>query len=170
MATVFEELVICNGGLRSSNIIYPAGSIDNADIAAGADIAGTKLECHFTLPYWQVHGTAVVAATAPLKIMRATGTLMSVEAQITGVIATGGDRTVDVDLQRSVGTGAPATMLSAAIQFTSASVLRTTATATLAATSLADGDALYMVITVAGAAGNQAQGLLVTVHIREKAA
>lgn len=170
MPTVFEEMVIVNNTFRAAEIQYPSGSIDNADIASGADIAGTKLECHFAIPYWQAHGTAIAAATVPIKIMRAAGTLMSVEAQITEAVATGNDRTVDVDLKRSVGTGAPSTMLTAPIQFDDGSSLRTTATATLAATSLADGDSLYIVVSVAGGNGDQAKGLLVTVHLREKAA
>lgn len=156
------------GTLSAKTVVLPAGVVSNTAVSAAAAIAATKLEHQFGLRYNQAPGTAVVADTQDLHIVHGvTGEVVSVEAALTGAIATGADRTVDVDLQKSTGAGAFATILMATVQFTNASVLRTVSAATISSTALVDGDILRMVVTVAGAAGVQAQGLIVTVQIRE---
>jgi hypothetical protein len=112
--------------------------------------------------------TSVVALTKDIHIVAGqSGTLKSFEAVICGAIATGADRTISVDLQKSTGAGAFATVLTAPIGFTNVSVLRTAVAAALASASLVDGDVLRVVVTVAGAAGAQATGLLVTLTYSE---
>lgn len=100
----------------------------------------------------------------------ATGELLDVDAFI-AVVATGADRTITVDVQKSTGAGAFATIMTATIGFTNASAVRTAVSGTLAAGAgtLVAGDILQVVVTVAGAAGNQATGLTVSLKIREKA-
>ena len=110
---------------------------------------------------------AVTALTKWVHIVRgATGTVVSVEAAI-AVVATGADRTITVDLHKSTGAGAFATILSATIGFTNASAVRTMVAGTISTATLADGDILAVVVTVAGAGGNQATGLTVTVNLGE---
>lgn len=101
-----------------------------------------------------------------IHIARASGTLKAFEA-IIATVATGADRTVTVDLQKSTGSGAFATVLSATIGFTNASAVRTIASGTISGTTFVDGDIFQIVVTVAGAAGNQAQGLLVALNFEE---
>jgi len=159
-----------NGNLSSKTFAPPSGSITNAHISASADIDATKVEHQLALDYEQLPGTAVVADTRDLHIVHgATGSVVSFRAAITGTIATGADRTVNVDLQKSTGAGAFATILSATLEFDNASVLRTVATSAVATPALVAGDILRVVVTVAGAAGNQALGLIATATIREDA-
>lgn len=159
-----------NGTLSAKTFNAPSGAISNAQISATADIDATKLEHQHFLNYQQVPGTAVVAATVDLAIVRgATGTVVAFQAAITGTIATGADRTVNVDLQKSTGAGAFATILSATLLFNNVSVLRTMVAAAIATPGLVAGDILRVVVTVAGAAGNQALGLIATATIREDA-
>jgi hypothetical protein len=144
------------------------GTLADAAIAANAGIQHTKVIQKFKKTYTQVPGTAVVAATADIHIVDgATGLSLFLKAAITGAIATGGDRTVNVDIQRSTGGGAFATVLTATIQFTNADTLRTVKSTTFSATGLVVGDILRIIITVAGAAGAQAQGIVVEYGVQE---
>ncbi|WP_254509893.1 hypothetical protein [Anatilimnocola floriformis] len=145
----------------------PAASVGNATIAGAAGIEATKVVHQFPLHVQQVPGSAVVSATTLIHISRAVGTVVSIEA-ITTTPATGGDRTVSIDLQKSTGAGAFASILSAPFTLTNATVARTVALGMIPSPSLIDGDVLQVVVTVAGAAGSQAQGLLITVTLREE--
>lgn len=115
--------------------------------------------------------TTVAAVTETFYIVRgANGTVRSVTAAITGAIATGNDRTVDVDIKKSTGGGSFSTILSAAIQFDDSSVLRTAQNATISSPAVVAGDILQVVITVAGSNLAQATGLTVSVLISEESA
>lgn len=149
------------------NITIPNGGITNPMIATAAGIEATKLEHQYSFGHYQTTGTAVVAAVQDFFIARSTGTIVQFEAAVTGAIATGGDRTVTCDLQKSTAAGAFATVLSSTIVLDNTSVLRTLEAGTISGTTFIDGDILRFVITVAGAAGNQAQGVIVTATIRE---
>lgn len=143
----------------------------NNDIDTAAAIAATKLQGEFNVPLTQT-GT-VVAATQYVHVVRGVnGQVVALQAAITETIATGGDRTVTLDLARSTGAGAFASILSSTLVFTSASVLRTVSTASLSSspTALVAGDILRLTVAVAGAAGNQALGLAAAVILREDAA
>ena len=105
--------------------------------------------------------TTVAALTKMLFIAGASGTLKAFEG-ITITPATGADRTVSVDLQKSTGGGAFATVLSTNIEMDDNTVARTVVSSVFNSTSFVDGDIFQAVVTVAGSAGNQAIGLLVT--------
>lgn len=166
MATnVFNGDTHVNGSLTVKTFVPPAGCIDNAAVKANAQIAASKLVNRQRFTHTQ-SGT-VAAATEYIFIARAACTIAAIEACIPDTIATGADRTVNVDLQKSTGAGAFATVLSATIEFDNGSVLRTVSTGTLASDTLVDGDILRLVITVAGSAGNQAVGLIVNVTVDE---
>ena len=159
------------GQLSCQTFTPPAGSVVNASIAAGS--AGSYIERSKGVQGHAITNelfgptTAVTAVTRWWHTVRgATGTVVSVEAAI-AVVATGADRTITVDLHKSTGAGAFATILSATAGFTNASAVRTPVAGTISTASLVDGDILAIVVTVAGAAGNQATGLTVTVNIGE---
>lgn len=156
------------GALSCQTFSPPASSITNAAIVANAAIAATKVVHRRGLDYCQLASGAIAAETRELHIVYgATGTLIAFKAAITGTIATGADRTVTVDLHKSTGAAAFATVLSATIGFTNASVLRTVVSGTINSTSLVAGDILRIVVTVAGSAGNQALGLVATLTLDE---
>lgn len=159
-----------NGNFSCKSFDPPDGTVTDAHISASAGISATKLEHQFDLDYSQVPGTAVVAETRDVRLVHgAEGTVVSFRAAITGAIATGADRTVTVDLQKGSAGSAFATILTATMSFNNTDALRTAKSAAIQTTSLAAGDILRVVVTVAGAAGNQAQGLIVSVTVREDA-
>lgn len=167
MGVITESMVFQGKVQFGQTPELPDGTVDNDAVVSLADIDAAKLEAETIITYSQT-GT-IVAATEYVHIVRgSSGTLVALEAAITETIATGGDRTVDIDIQKSTGAGAFATVLSATIQFDSADVLRTLSAGAFSSTSLTDGDLLAIVITVAGSAGNQAEGLIATLTVREK--
>lgn len=159
------------GQLSAQTFTPPSASVVNASIAAGSAgsyIDRTKVSQGFTVG-GELYGptTSVAALTKWVHIVRgATGSVVSVESAI-AVVATGADRTITVDLQKSTGAGAFATILSATMGFTNGSSVRTPVAGTISSASLVDGDILQIVVTVAGAAGNQATGLTTVVNIQE---
>lgn len=144
-----------------------AGIVD-AEIAANANIQSRKLQHRHRANYSQ-DGT-IASDIAYIFIARATGSWKSIEAAITETIATGADRTVTIDLKKSTGGGAFASVLSATIVLDSSSVLAVLEAGTFSDTTIADGDVFSLNITVAGVLGNQGQGLVVTAEYDEQAA
>lgn len=151
-----------------ANISFTGGGIRNADVASGAGIEATKIEHQQSIDrQLYAEGAAVVAlASELLHISQASGTIVGFEAIIT-TQATGADRTVNVDLQKSTGGGAFASITTTDVEIDDTTVILTPVAAVISNTSLADGDILRAVVTVAGSAGAQAAGLLVTLTLRE---
>lgn len=163
-------LVDSLGRVSLNGTITVSPGWSNSHIAAGAAIAADKLEHEHFLNYYQAPGTAIVAATVDLCVIGgATGLVVSISAAITGAIATGGDRTVTVDLHRSTAGGAFATVLTTPPVLDNTSVLRTPEAGVVSASldDLVATDILRLIVTVAGAAGNQGQGLIVTVGLTQ---
>lgn len=157
-----------DGSLSCRNFTPPASSVGNAAFKTGDLLSAEKQEHQFDLNYSQQPGSAVVAATHDLRIVNgANGKVVAISAAITGAIATGGDRTVTVDLQKGNTANPFATILTAPIAFSNADTLRAAKSATFSISDLVVGDILRLVITVAGAAGNQAQGLIVSTTVKE---
>jgi hypothetical protein len=110
----------------------------------------------------------VVAATEYKRIVRgATATLLAVQATITETIATGSDRTVTIDVKKSTGGGAFASVLGSPIVLDHTATLRAVTTASISSAGFVTGDILQVTVTVAGSAGNQALGLSVNVDLAE---
>lgn len=150
-------------------IDVPSGGITNTMIKAAAGINASKIVRHQSINT-ELFGpaTSVTALTKDIHIVRgSTGTLVGFQATINGAIATDVSRTITVDLHKSTGGGAFATVLSSTIDFTNASVLRTAVSAVLSSTSLVAGDMLRIIVTVAGGSGSQATGLLTVLTMEE---
>jgi len=143
---------------------FPDASIPSASILG--PIAGDKVQGNLNITLSQT-GT-VVAATQYLRaIFGTTGLVVALKAAIVETIATGADRTVTIDLLKSTGAGAFASILTAPLVLNNASTLRTLTNATFSAAGLVAGDILKLTVAVAGAAGAQALGLVVSVTLRE---
>jgi hypothetical protein len=168
--TIQNDLLVA-GALIARALAVQTPTITNAMIHPAADVDATKLEHQHSLVYAQSNGAAVVAeAGRQLFVCRGTtGTVVAVKASVTGAVATGADRTVTIDVQKSTGAGAFATILSSTIVLNDGSTLRAVVDGTLASTALVAGDILLVTVAVAGAAGAQAQGLVVEVVVREDA-
>lgn len=168
MATsVVDSDLIVRGTLAATNFNPPASSITNAAIVAAAGIEATKVVHRFPI-HIELFGPAVTvtALTKLAHIASASGTIAAIEA-IVITPATGADRTVTIDLQKGNQSTAFATVLSSTVGFTNSTAAREVKTGTISTSAYADGDTLELIVTVAGAAGNQALGLLVTVWLQE---
>ena len=158
------------GALSAASFTPPASCITDNAVAANAGVQATKLihqnpgvpDC------LELFGptTTVTALTKTLGMAHASGTLVAFGAWIE-VVASGADRTITVDLQKSTGGGAYATVLSATAGFTNGSTVRSLVSGTLSSTSYVAGDIFRIVVTVAGAAGAQATGLSAKLIVRE---
>lgn len=158
---IVEGDMLVRGTLVPTNLVPPAACITDSAIAAGANLAGSKLEHQHAETYRQ-SGTAA-AAVAPLHMVRGlSGTILSVEAG--SIAAAIGDSTVTIDVKKG-GT----TILSAPIVLDSGNTARVAEAGTLAVTSLADGNLLEVAITVSAGGGTLPTGLFVTVCWRERA-
>lgn len=164
---LFNNDVHVNGALSCKSFNAPAGSITASDIQAAAGIEATKVIHQFALHVAQAPGTAIVAATTLLHTLHADAELVAIEA-MTPTPATGTDRTVSIDLQKGNMGGSFATVLTAPILLDDDTTARTPVVGAIASPTLTDGDSLQVVVTVAGSNANQAQGLLVTVTLREE--
>jgi len=151
----------CNGDLVVGGNIQCTGGVNQS----GQTITPANLTLGpFSAHYHQDGGTAIVAATSVIHLVGGTkATLIRFQAAITGVIPTGGN-TVNVDLQRSTGGGAFASVLAATIPFGSTDALRTLKSATFSTTGCIAGDLLQVVITVTG---SSAQGVIVTLDLQQ---
>jgi hypothetical protein len=152
----------------TSTVTLPDSTITSAKIQSGT-IAADRMRDVRRSQSVELFGPAVsvAAVTKWLHIVRGgTGALVGFEAAI-AVPADDASRTITVDLHKSTGAAAFATVLSATIGFTNGSVARTATAATINTTALTDGDILEVVVTVAGGAGNQATGLTVTLTFDE---
>jgi len=144
--------------------MFAAGIVD-AEISGSAAIKSTKVLHVTTLRHTQTGN--IIAATEYLTIVNVPNArVLALEASITETAA-GGDRTVTLDLKKSTGGGAFATILSSTLVFNSGDALRTIKTAALATPDLVDGDMLQLTVTIAGTTGAVPQGLLASLHLRE---
>ncbi len=162
-----ESDIYVVGNLSAQTFTLPASSVTNASIQAAAAIDRTKVIHQLHLPYAQAPGSDIATATLDLYIARAAGTVVSFEAAITGLAATG-DRSVTVDLHKSTAGGAFASVLSAAITLDIANTIRVLEAATVSSAAYVDGDLFRIIVTqVAGTTGTRPQGLIVTTTIGE---
>lgn len=80
----------------------------------------------------------------------------------------GGDLKYTVDIQKAAdGSGSLSSVLSAAVEISSADSSNTQQAGTVSSASLAAKDVLYVVITTSGSTGTQGTGLVVSVGISE---
>lgn len=165
MASTIEGFTTFKDGINvNTTFSAPAGSVTNTMISSNTEIVAEKLEHQHAFHHSQT--STVTAATEYVHIVRNTGEVVAVEAAVTEVLPSG-DYQISVDVQKSTGAGSFSTILSATIDLTSGSTLRTPVAGTISATGLVDNDLLRVVVTVSGSSGSQGQGLLVTITTRE---
>jgi hypothetical protein len=135
-------------------------NVGDAECGRDDPISDAKL---YSRPCFAYSRTGTIGADKAYFNVHRAGSALQVRAKITEAIATGGDRTVTIDVQRSTGGGAFSSILGSTIVFTSASALLLDTIATISQPTLAAGDVLLASVAVAGAAGAQAQGLAVSI-------
>lgn len=155
--------------LRGGQLDIPAGVLTDVDISPAANIQASKVIHQNVVPgELYAPATAVAAITRVIAgIDGSTGVLEKFEVAITGTLADDASRTIAVDLQKSTGGGAFATVLTGTVNFTNASSLRTFVQGNFANANVVVGDILQVVVTVAGGSGNQAKGLFFNLRFRQ---
>ena len=175
MSSKFDEHILALGGITVKDpFSIPSGSVGDSHIAAAAGLSASKLQHQHVLTYKQDDGSDIVAAIAPIYIVRGlTATIIEVEVVCVDA-PEGGDKHFTVDLQKAnEGTPTPATVLSAVLDSDTYGAGAAEAadcevgTAVIASPTLAAEDTLLVVVAVAGSTGNQGQGLIVTVNLRD---
>lgn len=147
-------------------IDVPAGAITNGMLAGSIGASKMAASTRSVDRELFADATAITALTQRLHHCRAAGTVVGFEAVI-ALDATGADRVVSVDLQLAHAGGSMSTILSAPISIPDGSTANTPYAGTITSPTLIDGDCLQVVVTVAGAAGNAAKGLSVTMTYDE---
>ena len=151
---------------------FSGGGLTDDDISANASIDAGKVGQQFAIDRQLfAEGAAITALASELLhiVHGETGVIAGFEAIIT-TVATGADRTANIDLQKSTGGGAFATILTGTILFNDSSTARTVVPAVLSNAAVVDGDILRAVVAVAGSADAQAAGLAVTLSLEEETA
>jgi hypothetical protein len=138
-------------------------------VAAAAGIAASKLVHHFPVSLSQAAGSVVASETRVVHIAKAAGTIAYV-AVVTDTAPTGGDKAFTVDVKKSTGGGAFASVLSAVVTVNSSSTSKTPQAGTVSVAAYAAGDVLEIVIAASGSTGTQGYGPCVTVYLQEAVA
>lgn len=157
------------GTITGKQNIPSAASVNDAAVVAGANIQATKLVHQYAPRVDQAPGVNVASATDLIHQVFASGTGVSTVAGFEATIITAitGNDTVTVDLQRSTGGGAFATVLTAPITINSATPAKTPQAASIASASLNNGDLLQVVVTYTHNTGTPPQGLIAQAFLRE---
>lgn len=167
-STLSSDLFV-QGALACKTFSPPAGCINDAAVTVNAGIQATKLVHQYAPKVDQPPGANVANATDLIHQVFAAGTGVSTIAGFEASVVTPptSPDTVTVDLQRSTGGGAFASVLSAPITISSTTPARTPQSASLAVESLNGGDLLQVVITTNHTSGALPQGLIAQAFLRE---
>lgn len=147
--------------LSAQAVRFPAGSFDDDDIAAGANIAASKLDRHESINIQHCAEAATVEASSSqfLHIVRgSTGSLVGFEG-IVHTVASATTQLCYLDLQKATASTTYVSVLSAPISFASTDAVRTPKAGTINSAGLSDGDILRTVVTVTGSTANFFKGL-----------
>ena len=157
----FDGDLQVRGSVACTSLISGSASITDAMIAAaggGNFISPSKLKPRVPLGFWQVDG-AVSTGEARVFAAYAGGSIVQVAISL-DTVPTSTD-TVSVDVLRSTGGGAYATILSAPYVLNNTSTARTVYLATISSPAFVAGDLIKVTYTVTG---TSAQDLLVCIH------
>lgn len=156
--------------LSAAAVRFPAGSFDDDDIAASANIAASKLDRHQSIDTELFSEEATVVATSSkfLHIVRgSTGTIVGFEA-VVHTLASGSTQNCYIDLQKATASTTYVSILSAPIGFASTDSVRSPKAGTISSAGLSDGDLLRTVVTVTGSTANFYRGLGTTLIYSER--
>ena len=154
-----DAFIAGNLSARSMNI--PSGTVVDADVAATADFAATKLEHQHQKVYAQESATPAAAEDRVVHaVYGSTGSIIAFEAG--SVVACVGDSTITIDLHKN-----SSSILTTPIVLDSSNSAYTPEAGTIDTATLVDGDVLEVVITVSAGTGTLGKGLFASVIIRE---
>lgn len=154
-----------------STVSLPAGCVDNTAVKAGASgnyVAASKLQHQQNVHYTQENGTTIATEKKePYIQYGATGTLLAVEVANTGTVGSGGGMSVTVDVLKSTGGGAFASVLSAVVTINASTTIRTAVAGSISGgtNALVAGDILQVSVTATAGGGTLPKGLSVNLVI-----
>lgn len=145
----------------------PAGVVTDNEIQANSNIDGDKFTQRFVAVYNQATGSDVTTETRIVYTGRKAGILTAVTVFPSTAPTGGGDKKFTVDVQKSTGAGAFATVLSSVVTVDDSSVDRTSQSATINPAAYLAGDTYEVIITASGSTGTQGKDVCVTLHFIE---
>jgi hypothetical protein len=148
-------------------VSIPDGVVAEESLQQNANLDAELFERFASIHYTQADGVNVATETRVVYTARKAGTLDSLYVFPTA--APDGDFSYTVDMKKSTGAGAFASILSAVVTVNSSSTDRTLQTGTISTPTFVANDSFQVVVTAAGSSGNQGQGLCVTIHTKENA-
>ncbi len=152
-----------------TGVIYlPAGCLDASHPASATKFNASNVIHHFGKDHRQASGSDVASKTELIHVASYAGVLNGFKVGI-DVSPTGGDKQFTVDLQKSTGGGAFASVLSAVVTIDSGKADRSVTLGTIAAASYAAGDIFRVVVTASGTTGSQGQGVNCEAFFQEQA-
>lgn len=151
----------------ATGVLYlPAGCVGNSEVATNAGISASKLIHEISKCSPKASGTDVTAGTEMIHTAKGSGSISAFKVAV-DTAPTGGDKAYTVDLKKSTGAGAFATVLSAVVTVNSSSTTRTVYSGTVSSATYAAGDIFEVVWAVSGSTGSQGQGALAEVFFEE---
>lgn len=159
MSSRFDDLLIAAGGITADGTVtLPDDSVEGESLK----------EFQHALQYGQDDGSDIVAAIAPLHLVKgASATVTSIQVACVDS-PSGGDKAFSVDLKKcSESSPTPASVLTGAIDYANGTADCHVVSGTISSAGLVTGDILVVVIVVSGTIGVQGQGLVVTVNVLE---
>lgn len=151
-----------SGRFVPGHMSYPANELDDAAVAAGADIKADKLEHQHQKSYSQANSAAADETRVLHVVHGATGVIDEFEAG--NIVKAIGDATCTVDLRKN-GT----TVLDSPITLNSSSANYTPQAGTITVPALVAGDVLTVVIDGTIGTGTLPTGVYCSLKLQEKA-
>lgn len=152
-----------------AEMVFQGGGIRDGDIAQGAGIEATKV-IHQYSPATLIFPatTAIAAGTFPFFICNAeTSEIVDFDVAVF-TAATSGDRTVTIDVHKSTGGAAFASIMSSTILLEDTNAARVPVSGVISDVDLIEGDILAAVITLGGSSGSYPLGLLASLTVRDR--
>jgi len=167
--TLINGDVIVAGRLSPSALDVPPNSLNDSSWSTSPSnrLTANKIIQQFPRSHSQAAATDATTETRIIHVAKGAGTVAQCAAAVLVAPATG-NKQITIDLQKSTGGAAFATMLNAPVTIAAAQAALTQYQATLAPTpTYAAGDILAVVITASGSTGTQAQGAIAEAVLQE---
>ncbi len=171
--TRLEGDVNVTGNLSANTLSLPNNAVDNDAVSSDANkrIAATKQEHQHEIHFEIDHGVEVSAIKRSLHTVKGVGgTIVSVDVVSPLAPIGPGDKQLTVDILKS-NQAAPSlvSVLTGVVTITNSELNFEVVAGTIdaAQATVADGDTLTIDVAVSGTSGSQAEGLIVTLTIRE---
>lgn len=164
-SATFTEDVLIAGSLivTGDNVILPAGKIDNADIAAGAELDASKL-VHYTPVVWSQDGTAAAVTEQVVYCCQADDGATLKVVEVGCVTVPTGSATATVNVKKN-GT----TVLTSTVVIDSANSAYTPEAGTISTSAMSKDDVLTVTVTVSVTGTDTgATGLYVLLGVEEE--